>query len=212
MPELTNNIGPYREESHNKIYDLLFADDLSLFSATHLSEYPLNLLNKGMPDEAKLLQVANDLSIESRYRLLFWKELLIEGVDPAQMEVLGVVVEVSLENGLDVVAAYQDGSCRYINHTGKTIFSDSSNEESLKLSADLLSNGQAVAHKIGPWYKPRKQFPKNGTVRLSFLANDGLYFGEGSFEVMYQDEMASSVIDAAISLMNYLIDRVLSKN
>ncbi|MFD0942080.1 hypothetical protein [Pedobacter boryungensis] len=204
--------GPYLEESQNKIYHLLFGDDLELISKDALSTHPLNLLNKGVSDEAQMLQIANDPNVDSRYRLLFWKELFEEGVDPAQMEVLGVVVEVGLENGLDVVAAYKDGSCRYINHTGKTIFYDSPNEESLKLTTDLLNKGEIVAGKIGPWYKPRRDFPEKGTIRLSFLANNGLYFGEGNLDVMYKDEMAAPVIDTAIALMNYLIDRVLAKN
>jgi len=212
MPQSNNNLGPYIEESQNKIYNLLFGDDLSLFLENQLPVFPLNLLNKDMSDKVQMLNVANDITIQSRYRLIFWKELIAKGIDPVQMEVLGVVVEVGLENGLDVVAAYKDGSCRYINHTGKTIFFDSPNEESLKLTTDLITNGQAVANKIGPWDKPRREFPKSGTVRLSFLANDGLYFGEGAFEIMYQDKMASPVINVAISLMNHLIDRVLSKN
>ncbi|MFI5452268.1 hypothetical protein ACHMWN_08935 [Pedobacter sp. UC225_61] len=212
MSQINGSQGPYLEESQNKIYHLLFADDLSLISTDELSIHPLNLLNKGIPDEAEMLQMANDPNVDSRYRLLFWKELFADGVDPVQMEVLGVVVEVGLETGLDVVAAYQDGSCRYLNHSGKTIFYDSPNEESLKFTTDLLNKGEAVARKIGPWYKPRKEFPTQGNIRLSFLCNNGLYFGEGSLEVMYQDEMAAPIIDSALSLMNYMIDRVLANN
>ena len=35
--------------------------------------------------------------------------------------VLGVIVEVGLDEGLDVLASYQDGTARYINYTGKMI-------------------------------------------------------------------------------------------
>lgn len=40
---------------------------------------------------------------------------------PAKKELLAVIIEVGLENGLDVLASYANGTARYINQSGKMI-------------------------------------------------------------------------------------------
>ena len=40
------------------------------------------------------------------------------GQDVPKQELLGAIIEVPLDEGLDVLAAYVDGTVRYINQTG----------------------------------------------------------------------------------------------
>ena len=39
--------------------------------------------------------------------------------DPARL--YGVVVDMPVDDGLDTLAGYADGSCRYVNHSGKVL-------------------------------------------------------------------------------------------
>ena len=118
---------------------------------------------------------------------------------------MGVVVEAGLPDGLDVVAAYEDGTARYINFSEKIIIWDTPTEESEALITELFNAGVAVVNNIGPWEGPRRPAPASGTIRLNFLVSDGLYFGEGPFEVLQTDPMGGPVIAAAVKLMSYLI-------
>lgn len=59
--------------------------------------------------------------IESRQVLQAWHFLRAVGVYPSPSEatdVLGAIAEVAVNGGHDVLAAYRDGSVRYLNHAG----------------------------------------------------------------------------------------------
>src|SRR5215472_12275269 len=65
--------------------------------------------------------------LESRHYLEAWHALReLDVLVPADVSklVLGVVVEVSLPEGLDVLAAYADGSARYLNWSGAAVVWD----------------------------------------------------------------------------------------
>jgi hypothetical protein len=68
-------------------------------------------------------------------------------------------------------------------------------------------------NKIGVWDKPRRPNPTKGNVRITFLVSDGLYFGEGPMNILFNDEMASPALTNATELMKYLTEKSLeSKN
>src|SRR5215469_686583 len=108
--------GPYKNEGLNRTYDLLFCDDIDLYrNETKGAGYPWDILLAEMPDLTKLKKVSADKSLESRQRLLAYR--LASAQEPVtEKELLGVVVEVGLRKGLDVLAAFSDGTARYFNH------------------------------------------------------------------------------------------------
>jgi hypothetical protein len=64
---------------------------------------------------------------ETRSELFLWAALRELGVQPDQQlgsEVLGVVFEMPMKKGCDTLAAYADGSARYLNFSGAGIFWD----------------------------------------------------------------------------------------
>ena len=122
-----------------------------------------------------------------------------------------MIIEVGLDEGLDVLAAYEDGTARYINHSEKMIVWDAPTQESNDLIADLLAASRTVVDRIGPWDGPRREPPTMGNVRLSFLVSNGLYFGEGPFAALAQDPMAAPVINSATQLMNFLVSTSLDQ-
>jgi hypothetical protein len=160
--------------------------------------------------EQLLRQVLSTPNLEARHYLQAWAALRINGVLPAVTEakqVLGVVVEVALEQGPDVVAAYTDGSARYLNQSGKIIIWEKPDSSLDQLVSTLLVAGQQVANQIGPWEGARPTPPTGNTARVSFLTPSGLHFGEGPMDVLWHDALAHPVLAAAQALMMALMEK-----
>ena len=76
----------------------------------------------------------------------------------------------------------------------------------MKLLVDgLFAASQPVVDKIGPWKDARRAPPARGNIRLTFLVSDGLYFGEGPFNVMQREQMAAPVIHRATELLQAVV-------
>lgn len=153
---------------------------------------------------ATLQKITAMPNLEPRHYLQAWHFLRSLGVNPPADQakiVYGVVIEVGMEKGADIVAAYTDFNAYYVNFTGAaTIWQHPDNSLDAEIDA-LLKAGQMVAEKIGPWDKARPAPPTNGNVRLNMLTPSGLHFGEGGFNVLSQDPMGKALIDPATALM-----------
>ena len=203
-------ISPYGNDGINKIYNLLFCDDTDLYeTGAGATSYPHNILFAEIPDVNKLNDIVNDESLETRYKTLAYHLLSKNAATINKKELLGVIVEVALPEGLDVIAAYQDGTARYINYTEKLLVWDTQTKESNEFVEQLFLHSDYVVKKIGPWDGARRPAPIEGNVRLNFLVSGGLYFGEGPFDVLEKDPMGGPVIRSAAALMNYLIDKLI---
>jgi len=156
----------------------------------------------------KWLELVNHPGLEPRHYLQAWHFLRIAGHQaPAGIakQVLGVVVEVGMEGGLDLLAAYPDYSARYYNFSGAGIVwehpADTLNE---KIDALLEASSRVVAQ-IGVWKSPRPPAPQTGQVRLNFLTPSGLHFGQAQLELMSKDPIGGEVLYRAGALMQALI-------
>lgn len=151
-----------------------------------------------------LQKIVSMPNLESRHYLQAWHFLRSLGVNPPPDKaklVYGVVIEVGLEKGADIVAAYTDLSAYYVNFTGAaTIWQHPDTSLDGEIEA-LLKAGQMVAEKIGPWDKPRPPAPTNGNVILNMLTLSGLHFGAGGYNVLGQDPMGKALLDPATALM-----------
>lgn len=145
--------------------------------------------------------------LESRHYLQAWHFLRGLGQRPpddVQKQVFGVVVEVALDTGLDLVAGYADHSARYWNYSGSGVVWDRP-DGSLDAAVDaLLDAGRAVVIHIGPWEGPRRPPPQEGFVRLNMLTPAGICFGEGPFAALAGDPMGGRLLGAATQLMQRL--------
>ena len=126
-----------------------------------------------------------------------------ESVTPGIL--LGVVVEVALEEGRDVLAAFSDGSVRYINRTESLGFFEGNPRQIEEQVQMLLEVSQSFVQEIGPWTEPRLPPPPAGEVRITFLVSDGLYFGEGPYDLLRNGEMGWLVITAAEALLQAVV-------
>lgn len=201
---------PYNDSSTNLIYNLLFCDNLNLYKNNTIKQYayPFDILFSDKPSLADLQKLTDDTSSDPRIKVLSYNRQIALGHKPAKKELIAVIVEVWLDNGLDVLASFNNGTARYINQTGKVlIWETTSDEISKKLTNDLFLKSQSVVNQIGPWDKPRRPYPTKGNVRITFLVSDGLYFGEGPIEILFNDPLASPALTAATELMKYLMEK-----
>lgn len=204
--------GPYRDEATNTMYNLLFCDDINLFKTNTKApqDHPFNVLFATSPSIEDLEKILHDNTAEPRIKLLAANRLLSVAQKTAK-ELLAVIVELGLDGGLDVLASFKNGTARYINFTGKMIIWENTEDATANaLKDDLFAKSEAVVKQIGPWDQPRKPHPAKGNVRLSFLLTDGLYFGEGPMNVLFNDPLASAPLNSATLLMQYLMQQTKS--
>lgn len=199
---------PYSDSSTNLIYNLLFCDNQELFKTNTEQPfaYPFDVLfseDSSNDDLQKIIGSTN----ESRLKILSYRKLIENGNKPDVKELLAVIIELGLDNGLDVLASFNDGTARYINQSGKILIWETKDDISDNLTNDLFLKSRRVIDKIGPWDQPRKAYPTKGNTRLTFLVSDGLYFGEAPTNVLFADPLASPTLIAATALMKYLIEK-----
>jgi hypothetical protein len=157
---------------------------------------------------ASLQQVLALPDLEPRHHLQAWHFLRLLGVQPPPTEtkrVLGVVVEVALPEGLDLVAAYPNNSARYYNFSGAgVVWERDVDLEGGPIQA-LLAAAEPVAAAIGPWLDARPAAPPAGMVRLNILTPSGLHFGQGDINVFFQEPLAAPALAQAYALMQALM-------
>lgn len=181
----------YADPALNELYNLLFADDVDAFKASTPVVDPAT--------------VAADEDAESRLRVVAYRRLKTAGAPAAEDgPLLGVIVEIALDEGLDTLAAYADGRIRYINHAGgMTIVEEDS---PLRAQVDgLLLASQSVVANIGPWQGDRLPPPPAGQARLTFLVGGDIYFGQAPFQALAADPMAGPVLSTATALLTALV-------
>src|SRR6202000_1333456 len=165
---------PYASDAPNAIYGLLFCDDLAAF-APKPGATPApwqTALFAARPDTARIETLARDEHAESRVRALAYLWLRAPGQATPKGVLLGVVVEVPLDGGLDVLAAYADGSARYINHTGRiAVVEPGSLAAAAPQVARLMELARPIVAAVGPWDKPRLSPPAQPNLRLRFIGS-----------------------------------------
>lgn len=200
----------------------------SLFGDLPLSEWPADASLKAEPwvsfikarnhletkDNAsaitELQKITEMPGLESRHYLQAWHFLRQLGVNPPAEKaktVYGVVVEVGMPNGADTIAAYLDGTARYLHNTGGGVIwerPDSSLDDQIQA---LLAAGQKVAGYIGPWEQERPGVPESGNVRLNMLTPSGLHFGYGGFKTLSEEPMGNAILSPATRLQQGLTSK-----
>lgn len=135
----------------------------------------LSRKHSGQPAKAELLSIARDEEAESRARLWAWKALREEQAQPEANEanrVLGVIAEVPVDGGLDVLAAYADGALRFLGHADQLIAIEGSGTPS-KRAAAVLREASVLLATPPTRRDPKAPRPPSNKVRLTALAPTG---------------------------------------
>jgi len=200
--------GPYKDDSTNLIYHLLFCDRPELFRQNHRGklEAPWSALFSNPPDLVAIVKIATDQNQESRVRMLAFNTLRAAGRAVTEKEYLGTIIEVGLPEGLDTLAVFADGGARYINYTGKIAVAEGTPNPFDNEISNVIEASKPIVAAVGPWEKERLPPPVEGNIRMSFLVSDGLYFGEGPMDAMQRERLASPLISAATQLLLKLLE------
>ncbi|MDF2456552.1 MAG: hypothetical protein K0R51_2545 [Cytophagaceae bacterium] len=209
--QVKTSTDPYTDSSTNLIYNLLFCDSINLYKDNTKPPYtyPFDILFSETSTISDLQKIIDDSTSDARLKVLSYNRQIAGGHKPSKKELLTVIVEVGLDNGLDALASFNDGTARYINQTGKILVCETTDEKSNELTKDLFLKSQDIVNKIGAWDKPRRPAPTKGNLRITFLVSDGLYFGEGPIDLLFNDPMASPALTSATYLMKYLTEKSL---
>lgn len=199
---LKDGYRPFVDAACNRLYNLMFCDKVETFreeAGATLEGVWTTLLAK-QPYLAGLKSIAEDRSQESRLRLLAFNRLRDLRQQTTRQELLGVVIEIGTDNGLEVLAAYDDGRIAYVDYTEQPSPLAPAGALIAKVR-QLLAVSRAAVERIGPWMQPRIAPPTLGMIRMSFLVSDGLYFGQGLINVMENDELAAPIVAASRELL-----------
>jgi hypothetical protein len=155
-----------------------------------------------------LRQILETPGLESRHYLQAWHFLRDLGVTPPsekQKELLGIIVEVGMQQGVDLVAAYLDHHARYYNYSGAGVVWERPNDSLDAAINDLLRAGAATIQVIGPWKGTRPPAPSKGYARINLLSTSGLHFGEGLLDALTKDQLGGPLIASSLRLMQKLV-------
>lgn len=168
------------------------------------------MLASGQKDEAIGLWrgIAAMPGLESRHYAQAWHFLRSRGVPPPAeiaKTLLGVIVEVGMNDGQDLLAAYPDHTARYFNFRGRGVVWEHPDGSLDALIDDVLSAAKPILQAIAPWPDSRPAPPAAGLVRINLLSPAGLHFGQGPMNALASDPFARPAFDAATALMLRLI-------
>ncbi len=193
------------------IYELLFCDDPSAF-APKPGNTPTDwqvLLYGPAQDPVRITLLAKDSATQSRTRALAFNWLRAHGEAAPKGVILGVIIEVPLDQGLDVLAAYADGSVRYINHAGRiAVIEPNGLPEANAQAKRLVDMAQSVAAVIGLSEEARQSPPAKPDARVTFVASDGLHYRQGPFETMQSSALAGPLIRQGSQLLMLVVNAV----
>jgi hypothetical protein len=171
------------------------------------------LSQTGKPGDAAAIwrQIASGEGLESRHVLQAWHFLRQAGqappADGAKLA-LGAVAEMPVNGAHDLLAAYRDGSARYLNYSGKAVvFQDRSVAPIQGAIDSWLAVAQQIASVIGPWDQPQIPPVPAGHARVMVLTPSGPHFGQGPAAALQADPMAGSFLGAAASLLQLIVSR-----
>lgn len=162
--------------------------------------------------------IAMTPGLEARHTLQAWHLLRSVGVQPDASisgEVLGVVAEVAVGDGHDVLAAYRDGSVRYLNHGGGATVVEPGGLDGLgpQVAADLaaavegwLGVGQVVADATGPLEPGPWPALPTGHTRVAMLTRAGPHIGQGPDEQLRAEPTAEAFLAAATAVLLLIVD------
>ena len=155
-------------------------------------------------------RIASMPNLESRQTLQAWHFLRAAGVavpDGEAKIVLGVVAEMPVQSGHDVLAGYQDGSVRYLNYSGKVVAIEDRTivaiEEPLRA---WLALAEEMVRAIGPWEEPSLPVLPAGHGRIIMLTPRGPHFGQAPADVLAGDPFAARFLGAAATLLQAVVD------
>ena len=219
LESLLLNIDPNRDDDFSVVMSGIQTgqmDEAEAWLASEIQGYPWVLMAAAyvkermgeMAEAGRLLRAVTLVSNEARVRLWAWHNLRQLGKYPSPdlaRQVLGVIIEVPYEDRLDVVAAYADGTARYINHQGGMIVWDRQDEI-------ITPRVMSVIRETQPYGAPQEDRLDEPVapdeVRLNVLTPGGIYVWQG---IPSQNEALSKVFVQMADLLRALVQATMEQ-
>ena len=116
----------------------------------------------------------------------------------------GLVLEVEVEGGVDVLAAYVDGRLRYLSHGGRAVIVDTPVPALAPQLQALWAAAEPARAQARPW-QPDRRWPGPGGVRVAYLHADGARLDEGAFAALQRDPRLGPLLLAGSELLATLL-------
>ena len=183
------------------LYEPMFCDRPELYRATASAAPWQALLFGSAAEPAAVRALAADPAADSRVRALAFGWLRQRQQPVPRGELLGVVFEVEVAGGLDVLAVYADGRLRYLHHAGRVALFDALPPAMQSAWAAVMSAARQASVTAQPWLRRGGALPGPGDVRLGFVRSDGLHLRQGRFEDLQRDAAAGPLLLAGAQLL-----------
>jgi hypothetical protein len=219
LETLLLNVDPSREDEFSVVVASIQAgqvDEAEEWLANEINHYPWVLMAAALvklkmeeaAEAGRLLRAVTLISSEARLRLWAWQTLRSLGKYPSPdlaRQVLGVIIEVPFEDRQDTLAAYADGSARYINHQGGMIVWDRMDETITPLVMNVIRETTP----LGAPQEDRLDDPiPADQVRLSALTPGGIYLWQGAAA---DNPALSKVFAGMAELLRALVQEALNQ-
>lgn len=139
-------------------------------------------MRDGNPNAKRpLVDIAEDVFRDARSRLWAWTALRKLGEKPSKLqggEVIGFVLIVPTEGSADALAAYADGSVRFVGYAEQLVIRDPAKGEPDAKVTDLIAQAHALVA-LPPQPRPKdEKLPPPDKVRMSALTAHGIHTAE----------------------------------
>ena len=205
--------GRFKKQAQNiSPRDTLFGDQpLHYWANIDSDEEPWTLFKeaKKKVDQSKygdairiLKAITTQPGFESRHYLQACYFLTkLSSAPDFDLRIYGAVAEVGMDSGTDLVAIYADHSARYYNYTGKSIFWDQRDPVMSDRIDEILLRASPVVSSLHPWREARPSVPSVGMARINFLTSHGLFFREGSQQMLFNDPRVGRIMYGMLGVM-----------
>lgn len=130
------------------------------------------------------------------------------GAEAAVDGIRGVVVEVEVDGaGVDTVAAFADGTARYLNHSGAAVVWEADDQVIRARVLALINAAAPVRTVAGPADEAEPPRPGPGMALIAVLTDEHPMLGIGPFDALAADPVGGPVLRAAFDLMTGLMER-----
>jgi hypothetical protein len=198
---------PYRKDKIDLEYNRFFCDDRALYR-NEPEKFAGDLWKTVLSPRPKLETIqrtAQQNDLPARLRILAFNYLAKKGEVPQAKELLGVILEAGVDDGLETLAAYTDYQVDYIDSHSNMRHWDATKLDLRRRLVNYFVSAASLVEQLRPSDKPR--FPPTfaGMARITLLVSDGLYFGQGPVNNLTKDELSGPIIRQANNLLANLI-------
>ena len=157
---------------------------------------------------AFLEQVTAMVDVEARHHVQAWhylRELGRAAPEAEAKDVLGIIIEKGLPEGVEVLGAYEDHTARFWGADGVGILWSRANANLDDEFDALFAIAQVAVKKIKPRKGEHPPVPGLDLIQISFLTPSGIHLGMGPASILPQDPLAKSLVDRGAALVDKLL-------